>query len=48
MAKVHVRADMKIESGQAFMQGIILPYHTVEEDTVNNERVGGFGSTDKK
>lgn len=47
MAQVHVRADMKIESGQAFMQGIILPYYTVEEDTVDNERVGGFGSTDK-
>lgn len=45
MAQVHVRTDMKIEREQAFMQGIILPYYTVEEDTVDKERVGGFGST---
>lgn len=48
MAQVHVRKDMKIEYGQAFMQGIILPYFTVEEEAVEKERKGGFGSTDKQ
>lgn len=33
------------EAGTRFVQGIFLPYYLAEEDEVNNERTGGFGST---
>lgn len=35
-----------INKGQAFMQGIIVPYCRTEDDHSDGERVGGFGSTD--
>ncbi len=35
-----------IDKGQAFMQGIILPYFKVTGDKVDSTRTGGFGSTD--
>ena len=37
-----------IESGQAFCQGVFLPYGVTEDDDTDGERIGGFGSTDKK
>ncbi len=35
-----------INKGQAFMQGIIIPYFRVDGDMTDTLRVGGFGSTD--
>ena len=37
--------NIQIKKGEAIGQGIILPYNTVEDDTADGERVGGFGST---
>ena len=34
-----------IRKGDAYMQGIILPYFTIEDDNAEGERHGGFGST---
>ena len=37
----------RLERGQAFMQGILLHYDTMDdEDATTKERNGGFGSTD--
>ncbi len=36
-----------IDKGQAFMQGIILPYFKVDGDMTDTLRVGGLGSTDE-
>lgn len=36
-----------INKGQAFIQGIILPFNTVCNDKVTEKRNGGFGSTEK-
>ncbi len=36
-----------IDKGQAFMQGIILPYCRTVDDRADSTRTGGFGSTDK-
>lgn len=36
----------RINKGQAFMQGIIIPYFRVDGDMTDTLRVGGFGSTD--
>lgn len=38
---------LRVEEGQAFAQGIIKQYFTVDDDDSTEERVGGFGSTDK-
>lgn len=46
-AKVISRNPLTINSGDAFMQGIILPYFVTEDDSANGERVGGMGSTSK-
>jgi dUTP pyrophosphatase len=35
-----------IEVGQAFMQGILVPYGITEDDEADGVRTGGFGSTD--
>ena len=43
----YTSAPFKIEQGQAFVQGIILPYFKVDEDNVTETRTGGFGSTTK-
>lgn len=40
---------VEIKKGQAFAQGIIMKYFTVDDDEVNTEkRNGGFGSSDKE
>lgn len=36
-----------VKAGDAFAQGIFLPYGITEDDNCNSERHGGFGSTDK-
>lgn len=42
------KSDKKLElaAGDAFMQGIFLPYGLTEDDDVADVRNGGFGSTD--
>lgn len=37
-----------VDSGKAYMQGLILPYYTTDDDSTTEIRNGGFGSTDKK
>ena len=37
--------ELVIETGQAFVQGVFLPYGIVEGDKATERRVGGFGST---
>ena len=37
-----------IKTGEAFAQGIFMQYGITEDDHVEAERNGGFGSTDKK
>lgn len=37
---------LHINAGKAFAQGVITKYYTTDDDNVNNERNGGFGSTD--
>lgn len=39
---------VSVKSGNAFAQGIFLPFGITEDDDVTDERNGGFGSTDKK
>ncbi|MEE0510588.1 MAG: deoxyuridine 5'-triphosphate nucleotidohydrolase [Peptococcaceae bacterium] len=41
-------AILKVGKGQAFAQGIFLPYLITDDDYVVTERKGGFGSTDIK
>ena len=36
---------LKLFAGEAFMQGLILPYYTVEGDNTTAQRTGGLGST---
>ena len=36
---------LTVKAGTAFMQGVILPYLTVDDDIACAERNGGFGST---
>lgn len=36
---------LKLSAGEAFMQGIILPYYIVEGDNTTAQRMGGMGST---
>lgn len=36
---------VEIKKGDKFMQGIILKYGITDDDNVNTEREGGFGST---
>lgn len=38
---------LEIEQGQSFMQGLILPYYVVDDDSTLGIRNGGFGSTDR-
>ena len=38
--------DVILKKGDCIGQGIFLQYGTVENDTAEGERVGGFGSTD--
>lgn len=41
-------AVLEIKQGQAFAQGIFLPYLTTDDDHTAAKRTGGFGSTDEK
>lgn len=44
----HVGADtIYIEHNEKIAQGIILPFYTVENDSADKARTGGFGSTGK-
>lgn len=40
--------DMVIEKGERIGQGIFKPFLLVDNDTVENERTGGFGSSGNK
>ena len=40
--------DIELHKGDIIGQGIIKPYLTTEDDNASGQRVGGFGSTDKK
>lgn len=40
--------EVHIKSGEAFSQGVFMQYGVTEDDKVEVERNGGFGSTDKK
>lgn len=47
-AKVRVEdvcRELTINAGDAFMQGIFLPYGVTDDDCVDGVRTGGFGST---
>lgn len=50
MAKIGSEMPVDIEIGKAFMQGIIVPFLTVDDESTEDmqERNGGFGSTDGK
>ena len=37
-----------IRAGQGMIQGIFLPFGITEDDAADEERTGGFGSTDKR
>lgn len=48
-ARLTADDEITIPQGTAFMQGIFLPYLTLEDEIVpTEERKGGFGSTDKE
>ena len=51
MVKLHnpeeERNTFDLNQGQAFCQGIFLPYGVADEEEVTNVRNGGFGSTSK-
>lgn len=38
---------LKMDEGEAFVQGIFVPFGITEDDDVNQERIGGIGSTSK-
>lgn len=40
--------ELTIHSGDAFAQGIFTNYFVTLDDNTTEERIGGFGSTDKK
>lgn len=45
----HGDKDYVVKKGDAICQGIFTKFLTVDnEDEISNERMGGFGSTDKK
>lgn len=50
MLKLVNRGDKRVyvDGGQAFVQGVFLPYYTAYGDNVTSSRSGGFGSTDRK
>lgn len=48
-ARLTADDEITIPRGTAFMQGIFLPYLTLEDEVIpTEERKGGFGSTDKE
>ena len=48
--KLHNAGDREIHirAGEAFAQGVFLPYGVTDDDDVDAPRTGGFGSTDRK
>ena len=40
-----VDKELQLKRGQKFVQGIILPYLTLDDDNTTEVRNGGFGST---
>ena len=42
----HGKHALHIKKGDAFCQGIILPYFLTDDDDVRRKRIGGLGSTD--
>ena len=40
--------DILIKKGEAIGQGVFSKYLLIDNDNVTSERLGGFGSTDKK
>lgn len=40
--------DVILEKGDAFMQGVFVPFGITEDDDVTEVRNGGFGSTSKR
>ena len=48
MAKVTTEVPFKLDTGDRFMQGIIMNYAVIDDDRpTKRERNGGFGSTDQ-
>lgn len=50
MVKVYHKFDdytIKLKQRQGFIQGLFVPFGITEDDNVEQERNGGFGSTDK-
>lgn len=45
MVACKVSEPVTLNSGDRFVQGIITPYYLMENDNVNNKRIGGMGST---
>lgn len=46
MAKIDCDEPFSLLAGDRFMQGIILNYGITDDDEpINKERIGGFGST---
>jgi len=46
MATIEIpKGNMKICTGDRFMQGVFVNYLTTEDDEVTEKRTGGFGST---
>lgn len=45
---ITTQKTFSVNKGVAFCQGIFLPYGVIKDETQNhNERIGGFGSTDR-
>lgn len=47
-ARITVDYVAHLDAGQAFMQGVFLPYGITEGDEADGVRTGGLGSTDKR
>ena len=47
--KLHNAGDrvVRVAAGEAFAQGLFLPFGITEDDTAEGRRQGGFGSTDR-
>ena len=47
--KLHNAGDrpVTVRRGEAFAQGVLLPFGIAEDDAADAERTGGFGSTDE-
>ena len=39
---------LTVKKGEAFAQGIFLPFGITMDDEAADKRTGGFGSTDRK